>query len=71
MEKEAIIKKLNDGLSSLYAVNGDLIKNKANEETIATHLTGCLELVFLANGWRVNTRYNRDSSESKKNRMKI
>ena len=64
MEKEMVTRKINQALSELYKHDRVLMENRTEEETISTHLAGYLKPLF--DGWNVDTEYNRDGKETKK-----
>jgi len=66
MEKGVIIQKINEALTALYEADGDLIRNKTNEETIVAHLVGYLRPIFFPDGWNIDAEYNRDGKDPKK-----
>lgn len=59
-----VIQKINEALSELYQRDPILIENKTNEPTIVAHLAEYLRPLF--DGWSVDTGYNRDGRETKK-----
>jgi hypothetical protein len=65
MDKEVIIRRMRDGLTTLYESEGELIRNRTNEETIVSHLVEYLRSSFVHDGWSVDTEYNRDGTETK------
>lgn len=46
MDKEVIIRRMRDGLTTLYESEGELIRNRTNEETIVSHLVEYLRSSF-------------------------
>lgn len=64
MEKEIVIQKMNEALGELYQREPVFIENKTNERTIVAHLAEYLRPLF--DGWSVDTEYNRDGRETKR-----
>jgi hypothetical protein len=64
--KEIIIQRLDSAICQLYKQERVLIENRTNEETITNYLVGYLRLSFRLEGWDVDSVYNRDGKNPKK-----